>query len=172
MGNHFSNIIMVPVSVFVISAIGWRSMFAVFAGVTWVFVLLPSTILMRRRPEDLGLHPDGIDSIDPSEQTHENDGPTVQEDHPPQPILEPVWSRREAMATGVFWVLAFSFAINSMAFQGMNISLVPYIQDLGYDDTLLAAVLTFRSCIMATSSLVIGFLAERAKRSQHARLPF
>ena len=61
LGGHLSNIIFVPVTVFVIAASGWRTMFVVFAVVTWLVVLIPSVILMRCRPEDMGLYPDGIE---------------------------------------------------------------------------------------------------------------
>lgn len=61
---------------------------------------------------------------------------------------------------------------HSMAFQGINISLAPYIQDLGYEDTMLAAVMTFRA-IMATAALpLIGFLAERAQKVLIRVIPF
>jgi len=60
-GVNLGNIVMAPLSVFIIVASGWRTMFFIFAVVTWLFVLIPSAVLMRRRPEDIGQSPDGID---------------------------------------------------------------------------------------------------------------
>jgi len=167
-GSNVSNIIMAPLSVFVIATSGWRTMFVVFAVVTWLVVLIPSAILMRRRPEDIGLHPDGIERgtvKTEGQQLDSASGETASE-------LEPVWNRREVLTTRTFWVLAFSFAINSMAFQGINISIAPYIQDLGYSDTMLATVITFRSAVMATAVLIMGFLAERAHEGPIRSVPF
>jgi MFS family permease len=168
-GSNLSNIIFVPVTVFVIAASGWRTMFVVFAVVTWLVALIPSAILMRRRPEDMGLRPDG-DEPGPAE-----DGSNGEE----QPSVggaasaeEPVWSRREVLKTGSFWLLAASFGINSMAFQGINISLAPYIQDLGYGETMLATVMTFRAIMAAVSLPFMGFLAERAHRVFVRVVPF
>ena len=49
--GSLSNIIMTPIiSVFAIMASGWRTLFVVFAVVTWFFILIPSASLMRRSP--------------------------------------------------------------------------------------------------------------------------
>jgi len=167
-GGNLSNIIMVPVCVFVIAASGWRTMFVIFAVVTWITVLIPSAIVMRRRPEDMGLRPDGINNrrIDNNGQVQE----TIDEETDSQP--EPIWTRREVLATRTFWLLAACFAINSMAFQGINISIAPYVQDMGYHTATLAAILTYRAIIGAAGALVMGFLAERADRAAIRSAPF
>jgi predicted MFS family arabinose efflux permease len=167
-GVNLGNIIMAPLSVFIIAASGWRTMFFVFAVVTWLFVLIPSAILMRRRPEDIGQHPDGIDR-----STFEIKGDQREPSGDETPsALEPVWSRREVIMTKTFWLLAFSFAISSLAFQGINISLIPYIQDMGYADTMLAAVITFRAVAMVTAVFFIGFLAEHSHITMIRVVPF
>jgi len=159
-GSNLSNIIFVPVTVFVIAASGWQTMFVIFAVVTWIAVLLPSVILMRRRPEDMGLLPDGIEpgnaGVSENNEGFLSDGLTS--------APEPIWSRREVLKTRSFWLLAASFGINSMAFQGINISLAPYIQDLGYGEGMLATVMTFRAIMAAVALLLAGFLAERADK--------
>ncbi len=169
--SFISNVVFIPVTVFVIAASGWRTMFVIFAVVTWLVVLIPSAILMRRRPEDMGLYPDGIK---PSALEIENLREKEQaspDSEAPLP-LEPVWSRREVLTTGTFWLLAACFAVDSMAFQGINISLVPYIQDLGYTDATLAAVMTFRSVIGAVALLLMGFISEHAHRRLVRATPF
>ena len=136
---------MTPLTVFVIATSGWRTMFVIFAIVTWLVVIIPSPILMRRRPEDMGLHPDGIDLSTTETASHreaENSAAEV------SPTTEPIWNRREVLMTASFWLLAASYAIDNMAFQGINISLAPYIQDLGYSDTMVAVIATFRAIIM------------------------
>ncbi len=170
LGNNLNKIIFVPVTVFVIAAYDWRTMFVIFAVVTWLVVLLPSAILMRRRPEDMGLYPDGIkpsamEAESPSEKQ-------VSSDNGVSLPLEPVWSRREALMTGTFWLLAVCLAIDGMAFQGINISLVPYIQDLGYSEAMLATVITFRWIVAAVSLLPMGFVSEHAHRTIVRVVPF
>ncbi|MBI2980580.1 MAG: MFS transporter [Chloroflexi bacterium] len=168
-GGNLSNIIMTPVTVFVIAVSGWRTMFIIFAIMTWLVVIIPSTILMRRRPEDMGLHPDGITpSTTETESRRKQENPTGN-----MPSgLEPIWNRREVLTTGSFWLLAAAYAIESMAFQGINISLAPYIQDLGYNDTMVATIITFRAIIMTTAVPFMGFIAEYANKTLVRTFPF
>ena len=169
-GSNLSNIIFTPVTVFVIAASGWQTMFYIFAVVTWLVVLIPSVILMRRRPEDMGLYPDGIQLSATELRSRENglQNPTGEVSSP----REPVWSRREVLKTSSFWLLALAFGINSMAFQGINISLAPYIQDLGYSEAMLASVMTFRAIMAAVALLFVGFIAEHANRVIIRIIPF
>ncbi|MBI2850149.1 MAG: MFS transporter [Chloroflexi bacterium] len=169
LGSNISNVIFTPLTVFVLAASGWQTMFVIFAIVTWVAVLIPSAVLMRRRPEDMGLHPDGIQpsATETSIQKGE-DTPVVDNASAP----EPVWNRREVLKAGSFWLLALSLGINSMAFQGINISLAPYIQDLGYGEAMLATVMTFRAAMAAGALPFVGFLAEHADRLSVRVIPF
>ena len=165
LGSNLSNIIFVPVTVFVIASSGWRTMFVVFAVVTWLVVLIPSVTFMRRRPEDMGLHPDGDVPDDIIPNNKESTGVTTVPG-------EPVWNRREVLTTGSFWLLAASLGISSMAFQGINISLAAYIQDLNYDNTTLAAVMTVRAIIMAAVLPFMGIVAEHSHRVSVRVIPF
>jgi hypothetical protein len=71
-----------------------------------------------------------------------------------------------------FWLLALSLGIDSMAFQGINISLAPYIQDLGYSDAMLATVMTFRAAMAAGVLPFVGLLAEHCHRVSVRVVPF
>jgi len=168
-GGNISNIIFIPITVFVIAASGWQTMFVIFAVVTWLFVLLPSLVLMRRRPEDMGLYPDGIDPSIADTESKQDTENTIADT---SPASEPIWSRRELLKNRSFWLLATCFGIDSMAFQGINISLAPYIQDLGYDNATLTAVMSFRAIVMAATLPLMGFLAERANRASVRVIPF
>lgn len=167
-GSQLGNVILLPLTVWIIATSGWRTSFVVFAILTWLVVLLPAGILMRRRPEDVGLAPDG----DPpaAEASHAPGSPDA-----PTPVAaapEPIWSRRELLRTPVFWFLAAAFAIDSLAFQGVNISLAPYIEDLGYSDATKATVITMRAALQALLLPVMGFIAEKASRATIRSAPF
>ena len=168
LGSNISNMAFVPLTVFIIGAYGWRTMFVVFAVITWLVVLIPSLLLMRRRPEDMGLYPDGIDP----NQARAGDKNEDDSNSNITALREPIWSRREVLATRTFWILAISFGACSMAFQGINISLAPYIQDLGYADTMVASVMTVRAAIMATSLPFMGILIEHSQKLLVRIIPF
>lgn len=167
-GGNFSNFIMAPICIFVIATAGWRSMFLVFAVSTWVTAMIPAAIWMRRRPEDVGLLADGDDPVT-GQNTDENQEEEGKESNV---IPERYWSRREALLTRQFWFIVIAYAINSMSFQGINISLAPYIQDLGYSNTMLAVLITFRSAVMVPAGLAMGFLAEKADKTSMRTIPF
>ncbi len=175
-GASISNVVMIPVAVYVIAEYGWREMFWIFAIITWIVVLAPSTILIRRRPEDLGLRPDGVEpdaSQDPAPTTLlPGQQRTASQEHTRQAMPEPVWTRREALRAPAFWLIAGCFAISSLAFQGINISLAPYVQDLGYEEALVAAALTTRAIVMAVTLPVVGLVAERSNMGPVRALPF
>ncbi len=59
-----------------------------------------------------------------------------------------------------------------MSFQGINISLAPYIQDLNYSDTMVATILTFRAVLMLLVLPIMGFLAEHSHRISVRVAPF
>ncbi|MFC1977996.1 MFS transporter, partial [Chloroflexota bacterium] len=171
LGTNISNVIFVPTIVFVIAVSDWRMMFVIFALVTWLFVTIPSAVFMRRRPEDIGLYPDGIkpDAIEVGSSRAGEQTPLPSEVSLP---LEPVWSRREVLMTATFWLLAICVAVQNMAWLGITTSLVPFIQDLGYDDAALATVVTYRFIIQAVSVVFMGFLAEHAERVLVRVVPF
>jgi MFS family permease len=165
-GSSISNVILMPSAVFVIAAFGWRSMFGIFAIITILVVLIPSAILMRRRPEDMGLLPDGAEPAEGDQGTDRDAAPT-------SAIVEEIhWTRREAIREPTFWFLSLSFAVASLAFQGINISLAPYAQDLGYSDAIVAATLTVRALVMAVTLPLVGLLAEHADRPGVRIFPF
>jgi OFA family oxalate/formate antiporter-like MFS transporter len=161
MGGNLGNVIMVPATVWILAIYGWRASFVTFAVVTWLVVLLPSFLLMRRQPEDMGLHPDGIEPDTDSAASPQGEG---QESETPVRVSgqEPVWTRREVMATVAFWLLIASISVANLAFQGINISLAPYMQDLRYGDALVATIITFRSVVMTLVLPAWGFIGERS----------
>ncbi len=172
MGASISNVVMIPVAVYVIEELGWREMFWIFAIVTWVVVLLPSIILIRRRPEDMGLRPDGDEPDAPPTAIAPEQGQVDSPAQTRQAMPEPVWTRAEALKAPAFWLIAGCFAISSLAFQGINISLAPYVQDLGYEEALVAAALTTRAIVMAVTLPAVGLVAERVNIGPVRALPF
>ena len=171
MGGNFGQAILLPATVWILAIYGWRASFVAFAVVTWLVVLLPSFLLMRRQPEDMGLHPDGVEPDAISAMNSQVEG---QETATPLrgATPEPVWTRREVISTAPFWLLIVSFSMAHLAFQGFNISLAPYMQDLRYGDALVAAVVTFRSIAMTAVLPVWGLISERANAPWARAAPF
>ncbi len=179
-GASISNVVMIPLAVYVIAEYGWREMFFIFAAITWIVVLIPSTVLIRRRPEDLGLRPDGDAATDIAHSPLEHAPPSgvipeteaAPQREAAQPAPEFSWTRGDALRTPAFWIIAGCFAIASLAFQGINISLAPYVQELGYEDAIVAGALTTRAVMMAVTLPLVGLAAERTSIGPVRALPF
>ncbi len=154
MGTNTGMLIIAPVTVSIIAVWGWQTAWLFFAVLAWIVVVIPSAILMRRRPEDIGLQPDGDlppDSKAPNDPSRR--GTTA--------AREAIWSRREVMRTPAFWLLIIGISSSMLAFQGVNISIAPYAEDLGLGAANIAAVLMVRSLATLAVAPVWGILSER-----------
>ena len=83
-----------------------------------VLGVLPSALVIRRQPEDLGLRMDGA-SLDHSSNEARPDDPTpidpapASGPDPPSPDKETQWLLRDVLRTPSFWLLLFSlFAVS------------------------------------------------------------
>ena len=63
-GMGIGTTISAPMGLLLINTIGWRSTWLVFGLIIWLVVIPGYGIFMRRRPEDVGLLPDGLDNTD------------------------------------------------------------------------------------------------------------
>lgn len=172
MGTHVGNLVMAPLILWLIIAYGWRSSWLAFAILTFVSVVIPAGLIMRRRPEDLGLHPDGINPAADHRPTELSGEVEPVSTVSPTSEPEPIWTRREVLRSGPFWILVASFSFGSLAIQGINISLAPYVQDLGFGSTIVATVLVVRSASMFVSSPAWGLLGERVELPIVRSMPF
>lgn len=103
MGASIGAMVVVPLLVFAIQRFGFRA--AVLGGgclTVAVLVPLAAIVLRYRRPQDLGLAPDG--DARPA-------GPVSAQETAPTPP----WTRRAAMATPALWTIAIAFALGLTA---------------------------------------------------------
>ncbi|HXG50636.1 MAG TPA: MFS transporter [candidate division Zixibacteria bacterium] len=59
MGQGLGALAMVPMTQFLIGRIGWRSTFALSAGLILLAIVVPNALLQRRSPQEVGQSPDG-----------------------------------------------------------------------------------------------------------------
>ena len=168
MGTNTGMLIIAPVTVGIIAAWGWQAAWLFFAVLAWIVVVIPSAILMRRRPEDIGLLPDG--DLPPDSETPDN--PSRLSTAARAAAGEAVWTRREVIRTPAFWLLIIGISSSMLAFQGVNISIAPYAEDLGLGPANVAALLMVRSIATLTVAPGWGILSERVHLSAVRISPF
>jgi MFS family permease len=137
--------------------VGWRQTWAVFGIVAPILVIAPALILVRRRPEDIGLLPDGDaprPNIDASvEKTTPQDSPTRTE--------RAAWTRGEALRLPTFWLLVVTFGIASVGIAGLNLHIFSYVTDIGYSPLVAASFMSTIALTQLGSTLAWGMLADK-----------
>ncbi|MEK7778424.1 MAG: MFS transporter [Chloroflexota bacterium] len=171
MGNNLGNIILVPLSVWTISTWGWRSSWFIFAFITFFCVVVPAALVMRRQPEDMGLLPDGDSDAEPQKPV-QGAGAVSTPRAAATLLQERVWTRLEVLRAVPFWLLVLSFSVSSLAVQGINFSLAPYVQDLGFGAGVVATILVVKAVGQFSAASVWGFIIEKADMPTVRVLPF
>ena len=132
----------------------WRAAFR-YLGFFSLALAVPMLIIMRRRPEDIGLLPDGAapSSAGRGGRPQSNPGQggegTVSS------------TAREAFRTQAFWLISVIALLEVAATSGLGFSLVPYLRDFAGLTTPQAAGVLSISTFLALTSLVWGQLATR-----------
>lgn len=157
MGSSLATAVMPVLCALLIEALGWRQTWVVM-GALVLLLTVPSVVFVRRRPEDLGLQPDGMDGSQPDGR------PTSERDRRRQQELlaaDVVWTRRQLLRTPVLWVIAGSWGLAGLAVTGTNLHLVPFVQDLGYPLAIAAGAVSVRAATMLVGNPIWGFVLER-----------
>ena len=142
---------------------GWRAGFRYLGFVTLVLTV-PIFLVVRRRPEDIGLLPDGDKSDGASRRSP---GPSAtqvpqrpqQPSGPSQPVNE--WTARQAMGTTAFWLVSASTFLVLAAASGIGFNMVPYFIETGGLSTTQAATVLSASTLLSLCNLGWGFLADK-----------
>lgn len=122
----FSSTVFLPLTSWLVQTQGWRSALMTLAAVLAVGTIPAHALLLRRRPEDLGLHPDGV----PPARSSATAAPTLSNDVP----------FRTALHDPTFRWLMLAFCLSTAVAFGVHVHLVPILLDRGYSPTLAATL--------------------------------
>ena len=130
---------------------GYRAAYR-YLGVLSLILVLPVMLFMRRRPEDIGLLPDGASA----EQAQAATGSGR-----PQGLgQEFSWTAKEAVRTRAFWLLVTIACLGTLASSATGFSLVPYlVEDAGLSTAEAAGVLSLGT-FLAVANMFWGYLAD------------
>ena len=146
----------VPLGLYLINTVGWRWAWVVFGVAIWVVILPGYAFLMRRRPEDLGLLPDGRQPQ--AEAAAAGDSSEA----PAAPLAEEVnWTLGQAMRTPVLWFILLTLTVYMFSSSGVLFLRVPYWNELGVAAEHIALGVAADPFTVIFAMLLFGFLAER-----------
>lgn len=140
--------------------LGWRQTWALFGILTLLLLVIPAIVFIRRSPEEMGLQPDGVTTPYAGAAASGREGKPSSAKRQQQ-TDEVSWSRREALRTRAFWIIATSFGIGSVGVAGLNLHIFSYLTDAGHSAFVAATVLTIIASTQLGSMLFWGLLSER-----------
>jgi MFS family permease len=136
---------------------GWRtSCWAL--GLLVVLVLTPLNLLVRRRPEDLGLQPDGI-----------REQPLAATKRAASNVVDPAWASVEwtlarAARTGRFWWIVLGYFCALIAWYAVQVHQTKYLVEVGFTPVVAAWALGLVSVIGVPGQIMLGGLSDRVGR--------
>jgi len=169
MGVGFAKVCMPMIAAWLLVTFGWRQTWFIFGIATMALLVLPALLVIRRSPEEMGLHPDG--AREPPAVAASSAAKKSPEDLSSR-SSELVWTRRAAVRTSAFWLLVITFGISSVGVTGLNLHVYSYVTDLGHSAVVAASVMSVIASMQLASPLAWGLLAERIDPRYAAMLRF
>jgi len=145
----FAAIIFTPLTQLLITSYGWRATLVIYAAFLLCFNLPLLSVILRRRPADLGLSVDGVPSDDPPASASDPGG------RPSGATLA------IAVRQAGFWWLTAAFALNSIAIMFVVIHFVPLLIERGYSPALAASLYGLIGLASLPGRLVLTPLGDR-----------
>ncbi len=136
------------INLLVIGLAGWRNAWLGWAAVLALVMAPLAWKLVRDRPEDVGLVPDGI--------PHGGGGSAQQEPE------QESWTPAEVASSGIFWALLAATSVPSMVITGVIFHHMSIMADNGVTPAVAAAVFTVVATTHMLVTPVAGYVYDRA----------
>jgi MFS family permease len=154
-GVGVGSMILLPWLQTLIARAGWRA--ACSALAVLVLLLVPLNLLLRRRPQDLGLEPDG------------DRGATAGARPRPSNVVDPAWAAVDwtlgrAARTARFWWIALGYFCGLFAWYAVQVHQTKYLIEIGFSPTDAAWALGFVSLAGIPGQIGLGWLSDRIGR--------
>lgn len=134
---------------YIIPHFGWRVCYLAFAIFTWVLIIPLALLVIKTKPADMGLYPDGTET---SEAVAVNKASFS---------TAGGLSLKAALATSPFWLIAISVLVGQFALVGGVQSQVPYLEGIGFPATTAATVLGGVGITSAVGKVAFGWLCDK-----------
>lgn len=133
-----------PLTVALIASVGWRGTYVVFALLIWLLVIPAALLVVRDRPEELGL---ALDGGVPTDGVASSAGPEL--------------TLREASRTRIYWILATLFVIGPLVGTGVLFDIQPLLGARDIDAAGAAWAVSAFSLATGVMALPAGWLTDR-----------
>jgi MFS family permease len=149
MGFALSNALFPPIAQFLIASLGWRNAYRALGVGVWLLIIPAALLVVRNRPEVLGLHPDGLPA--PPDGAHD------------RPIQTHAAALQAAWRTRRFWLLALPLTASPFIITALVFHQVSIFAERGLSPDVAAGVFVAFAAAAAVMTVLIGFLIERVE---------
>jgi MFS family permease len=150
----WASFLFIPLSTWLVGMLGWRQALLALAGILATITILPHALLLRRRPEDLGMLPDGV--------------PVTAGDMPRIPTAERNVTMHSVLREPRFWSLSFAFAVSTFSGVALTVHIIPFLVGQGHSASFAATIAGLFGLMSLAGRLLIGPLGERFPRQRVA----
>ncbi|HEY7548937.1 MAG TPA: MFS transporter [Hyphomicrobiaceae bacterium] len=156
-GAGVGAIVLLPWLQSLILSDGWRASCRAI-GLLVVLVVAPLNLLVRKKPEELGLMPDGeARAASASEPRHGSH------------IVDPAWAATEwtlvrAAWTARFWWIMFGYFCALVAWYAVQVHQTKYLTEIGFTPIVAAWALGAVSMVGVPGQIILGGLSDRIGR--------
>src|SRR5712672_1576968 len=154
-GVGVGSITLLPWVQLMIEQTGWRTACTAI-GIVVLVVLAPINLLLRKRPEDIGLRPDG--------------------DAAPSALAKPIsyiidhdwagidWTLGRAVRTARFWWLALGYFCGLYIWYAVQVHQTKYLLDIGFSPSVAVWALGAVSLLGIPGQILLGHVSDRVER--------
>ena len=126
-------------------------------GIIVFVVLAPINLLLRKRPEDIGLLPDG------------DAAPTATSAKPVSNVVDPVWANTEwtlelALRTARFWWICIGYFCGLYIWYAVQVHQTKFLLDIGFSSSVGVWALGVVSLLGIPGQIYLGHLSDRIGR--------
>lgn len=155
-GVGVGSIVLLPSVQLVIESAGWRTACWTM-GLLVLVVLAPINLLLRKRPEDMGLQPDGVTA------------PTAASAARSSNVVDSVWAATDwtlgrAMRTARFWWIVIGYFCALYAWYAVQVHQTKYLIEIGFSPTFAAWALGLVSLLGIPGQIALGHISDRIGR--------
>jgi sugar phosphate permease len=155
-GVGFGSIVMLPALQAFVERHGWRAG-CTLLGVTVLVVLVPLNLLLRKRPEEIGLAPDGDPDTPAAAQARRSN------------VVDAAWAAIDwtlarALRTARFWWIAVAYFTALFAWYAVQVHQTKYLMETGFGAQEAAWALGAVSLAGVPGQIALGWLSDRIGR--------
>jgi MFS family permease len=134
---------------------GWRTACTAM-GIVVLVVLAPINLLLRKRPEDIGLEPDGDAAPSASARPVSN-------------VVDPAWAGidwtlRRALRTARFWWISLGYFGGLYIWYEVQVHQTKYLLDIGFSSSVAVWALGVVSLLGIPGQILLGHISDRVGR--------